>query len=411
MTATFVIVGASLAGAKAAEALRAGGFDGQLVLCGEEPERPYERPPLSKGYLLGDEDRDSVYVHPHQWYADHDVDLRLEARVTAVEPATRRVRLADGEELRYDRLLLATGASPRRLQVPGDDLEGVHYLRTAADSERLRAALRRCGNRAGRVVVVGAGWIGLEVAAAARTYGTEVTIIEPERTPLYRVLGPELGEVFADLHRSKGVRLLLDSAVTEFRGEAGSVRSVLTSGGEVLPADVVVVGVGVQPNAELAVGAGLTVDDGVRVDASLRSSDPNIYAAGDVAAVQSPLLGRRLRVEHWANALDGGAAAGRSMLGEDVSYDRVPYFFSDLYDLGMEYAGHTGPGEYDRVVYRGDKQGLEFVAFWLSGGRVVAGMNVNVWDVNDDIKALIRAGHPTDPDKLTDPAVPLSDLA
>ncbi|MFI0354740.1 NAD(P)/FAD-dependent oxidoreductase [Actinomadura sp. 9N407] len=403
---TFVIVGASLAGAKAAETLRAEGFDGRVVLVGEEIERPYERPPLSKGFLLGKDPRDKAHVHDADWYESNGVELRLGVRIEAIGREQKEVRPATGEPIRYDRLLLATGASPRRLDVPGSKLQGIHYLRSMADAAELREALSHGGRR---VVVAGAGWIGLETAAAARTYGNDVTVIEHEPTPLHGSVGPEVGGLFADLHRRNGVDLRLDQGVAGFWG-AGQVSAVVTSGGAEVPADVVIVGIGVRPNTGLAEAAGLEVSDGILVDASLRTSDPAIFAAGDVASAYHPLLGRRIRVEHWANALNAGPAAARAMLGQEVSYERIPYFFTDQYDLGMELSGVATPGEYDDVVFRGDVDGLEFLAFWLQDGRVVAGMNVNVWDVTDDVQALIRSGDPIDPARLTDPKVPLADL-
>ncbi len=405
---TYLIVGASLCGAKAAETLREEGFGGRVILIGSETELPYERPPLSKGYLLGKEDKSVIYVHEEGWYAEHDVDLRRGVTVASVDPAGRTVTTADGDSVGYDRLLLATGASPRRLTIPGADRDGVLYLRTAGDSERLAAAFRG----GGRVVTIGAGWIGLETTAAAREAGCEVTVVEPEPTALYRAIGTELGEMFADLHREHGVQFRFGESVTELRGSGagGRVSEVITSSGAALPADIVVVGIGAVPNTGLAADAGLEVGNGVVADAALRTSDTGIYAAGDVANSYHPLLGRRVRVEHWANALSSGPAAARSMLGQDVSYDPVPYFFSDQYDLGMETAGLPEPGTYDQVLYRGDRPGREFIAFWLHEGAVVAGMNVNVWDVNDDIQALIRSGKQVDPARLTDPGVPLTDL-
>ena len=412
-----VIIGASLAGAKAAETLRDEGFGGPIVLLGTEADRPYERPPLSKGYLLGKADRPSLFVHDEHWYAGHQVDLRLGVTAVGIDRAARRVDLDTGDAVGYDRLLLTTGAYPRMLQVPGGDLDGVHYLRTTAESEALATALAPIPGEETRVVIVGGGWIGLEVAAAAREKGCTVTVLEPEDTPLHRQVGPELGQRFADLHREHGVQFRLGDSAREFRGDEGRVIAVLTAEGAELPADVVVIAIGAAPNVALAREAGLEVaapeaGDGVLVDAALRTSDPDIFAAGDVASVAHPLLGRRVRVEHWANALHGGPAAARSMLGQAVSYDRVPYFFSDQYDLGMETSGLPEPGHYDQVVYRGDPATLEFVAFWLSGGAVVAGMNVNVWDVTDDIQALIRAGYagtPVDTARLADPGVPLAE--
>ncbi len=410
----YVIIGASLAGAKAAETLRGEGFDGAVVLVGAEPERPYERPPLSKGFLTGTEEKSNAYVHEEGWYAEHDVELRLGVTAVAVDRAARRVELANGASVGYDKLLITTGASPRRLNVPGADLDGVLYLRTIADSERLMASFKAVGEAGGRVVIAGAGWIGLETAAAARHYGCEVTSVEPEPAPLNRALGPELGGVFAGLHRSHGVEFRLGTGVAEFRGGAGArsgrLGAVVTSDGAELTADLAVVGIGVLPNTSLAESAGLKVADGVVVDAALKTSDPDIFAAGDVANAWHPLLHRRVRVEHWANALNSGPAAARSMLGQQVSYDQVPYFFSDQYELGMEASG-LPDGGYDQVVYRGEPSSLEFIAFWLADGRVVAGMNVNVWDVTEDIQALIRSGARVDAAQLADPGVALSELA
>jgi 3-phenylpropionate/trans-cinnamate dioxygenase ferredoxin reductase subunit len=401
----FVIVGAGLAGARAAETLREEGFDGPVVLVGAEAELPYERPPLSKGYLNGAAARESAAVHDGGWYAAHDVELRTGVRATALDPASHRVALGTGEELGYARLLLATGSSARRLPSTGADLDGVRYLRTLPDADRLLADLSGGGRR---VVIIGAGWIGLEVAAAARHHGNAVTVVEPQPTPLHAVLGPAMGGVFAGLHRDHGVELFTGTAVREIRGAGGRVVSVVTDGPGELLADVVLVGVGAVPNTELAAAAGLGIGNGVLTDQALRTSAPDVYAAGDVAAAFHPLYGRNVRVEHWANALHQGPAAARSMLRRAVSYERVPYFFTDQYDLGMEYSGLGGPG--DTVVCRGDVDGREFIAFWLEGGRVTAGMNVNVWDVAESIQALIRSRRPVAVDRLTDPEIPLSEL-
>ncbi|MFI9560852.1 NAD(P)/FAD-dependent oxidoreductase [Nonomuraea endophytica] len=382
--ATFVIVGAGLAGAKAAQTLREEGFDGEIVLIGAETERPYERPPLSKGYLQGKSEREKIFVHATGWYADHDIDLRLGLRATRLDLGSRTVRLSDGSRQPYQKLLIATGSSPRRLPGPA------RYLRTVQDSEALKERFAR----GGRVLVVGAGWIGLETTAAARAAGCQVTIVEPEPTPLHRVLGPELGEVFASVHRRNGVDLRLGTPVAEI-----TQTGVRLSSGERLEADLVLVGIGATPDTGLAVDAGLDVADGILTDAALRTSDPDVYAAGDVAESFNPLYGRRLRVEHWANALNGGPAAARSMLGQDVVYDRVPYFFSDQFEIGMEFSGDIQG--YDEVVFRGDVDGLEFIAYWLRDGRVVAGMNVNVWDVVGDIQDLIRSGVKVDSQELS----------
>jgi 3-phenylpropionate/trans-cinnamate dioxygenase ferredoxin reductase component len=402
----FVIVGGSLAGAKAAETLRKEGFGGPVVLVGAEPETPYERPPLSKGYLLGTADRESPRVHPADWYPENDVDLRTGVRATHLDPVAHRLTLDTGEELGYAKLLLATGASARRLPVPGADLDGVRYLRTFADSDQLLADLSGGGKR---VLIVGAGWIGLEVAAAARHHGNDVTIVEPQPTPLHAALGPDMGAVFARLHRQHGVDLLTDTTVREFRGTDGRVTSVVTDGHAGLDADLVVVGIGATPNIELAAAAGLEVDNGVVTDHALRTSAADVFAAGDVASSFHPLYGRYVRVEHWANALNGGPAAARSMLGQDMSYDRVPYFFTDQYDLGMEYSGLGGPG--DTVVTRGNPDDGAFIAFWLENGRVTAGMNVNVWDVTEPIQQLIRMRRQVPVASLTDVDTPLELLA
>jgi 3-phenylpropionate/trans-cinnamate dioxygenase ferredoxin reductase component len=403
----YVIVGASLAGAKATETLREQGFDGPITLIGEETERPYERPPLSKDYLLGKADREVIYVHPESWYAEHGVDLRLGTRVTGLDPAAHEVSLADGSRAGYAKLLLTTGSSPRRLPVPGAEADGVHYLRRAADSDQIKAAFQT----ASRVAVIGAGWIGLETAAAARAAGADVTILEAAGLPLLRVLGPEVAQVFADLHRDHGVDLRFGVQVDQITGSAGRADGVRLADGSRVPADVVIVGVGITPNSQLAGQAGLEVGNGVVVDARLRSSDPDIYAAGDVANAYHPGLGRHIRVEHWANALHQPQTAARAMLGQDVAYDLVPYFYTDQYDLGMEYAGYVEPDGYDQVVFRGDVPGREFLAFWLGGGRVLAGMNVNIWDVNETIRAIVRGGRVVDPGQLADASVPLEEFA
>jgi 3-phenylpropionate/trans-cinnamate dioxygenase ferredoxin reductase subunit len=399
---TMVIVGASLAGAKAAQALRTEGFEGAVVLIGEESVPPYERPPLSKDYLTGKAGRDKIWVLPEAWYAEHRVDLRLGVAATSVDREAREVVLADGSRQRYDKLLLATGSRVRR--IPGTDVEAVFYLRRVEDSDAIRDAF----SAAGRVVVVGAGWIGLEGAAAARHHGCEVTMIEPESAPLQRVLGPEVGGMFADLHRDHGVDLRLGVGLKEVRpGPA-----VVTDANDELEADAVLIGVGITPNTMLAEQAGLDVDNGIRVDELLRTTvDPDIFAAGDCMNADHPLYGRPIRVEHWANALNSGPAAARSMLGQGSPYDRVPYFFSDQYDLGLEFSGWYQPADVARVVYRGDRDKREFVAFWLDAeDRVLAGMNVNVWDVTDPIQSMIRARQPVDVGKLTDLNVPLSEL-
>ncbi|MFJ6482087.1 MULTISPECIES: NAD(P)/FAD-dependent oxidoreductase [unclassified Streptomyces] len=412
---TFVIVGAGLAGAKAAETLRSEGFTGRVILIGDERDHPYERPPLSKGYLTGKDDRESVFVHEPSWYAAADIELHLGQPAVHLDRDAKKVVLGDGAVLHYDKLLLATGAEPRRLDVPGTGLAGVHHLRRLAHAERLKGVLAGLGRDNGHLLIAGAGWIGLEVAAAARGYGAEVTVVEPEATPLHAVLGPEIGRLFADLHADHGVRFHFGARLTEIVGHDGMVLAARTDDGEEHPAHAVLSAIGAAPRTALAETAGLALVDrehggGIAVDSSLRTSDPDVYAVGDVAAAHHPVLGTRLRVEHWANALNGGPAAARAMLGQEVGYDRVPYFFSDQYDVGLEYSGYAPAGGYDQVLIRGDVGKREFIAFWLSQGRVLAGMNVNVWDVTEHIQALIRSKTPVDREALADPSIPLDSL-
>lgn len=408
-----MIVGASLAGAKAAEALREYGFDGRVVLIGEEPQRPYLRPPLSKAYLRGDANLDDVYVHPASFYEANDIELRTATTVTAVRPGSSEVVCANGEPLRYDRLLLTTGARARRLPVPGAQLDGIYQLRTLADADRLREHL----GRGETLVVVGGGWIGTEVAASAREAGLEVTIIDPGEVPLERVLGGRVGSIYRDIHLDHGVTLLAETRVERFEGHR-SVERVHTADGRSISCDLVVVGVGADPRTELADETGIEVDNGIVTDEFLQTAVPGVFAAGDVANTRHPVLGQ-LRVEHWANALNQAPVAARNMLGgvnngdrvldHPIPYERVPYFYSDQYDVGMEYSGYaTG---WDDVVLRGDVEGRRFIAFWLKERRILAAMNVNVWDVTDQLQALIRSRLRVDPARLADPDIALTDLA
>ena len=402
---TMVIVGASLTGAKAAETLREEGYDGRIVLLGAEPNRPYERPPLSKEYLREEAGREKIWVHDDErFYERRQIDLRTGVTVTGIDLSNREVEVEDGSErIGFDALLLATGAEPRRLSLPGADLDGVHYLRTVEDSDRLRQVTAA----GGRVVVIGAGWIGAEVAASARQRGCDVTLLEMTAVPLERVLGPELGAFYRDVHTDHGVTFIGGAAVERIEG-AGRAERVVLRDDRTLDCDAVVIGVGVAPRTQLAEAAGLTLENGVVVDERLQTSVPGVFAAGDVANAANATLGARVRVEHWANALEQGPAAGRAMLGKGDPWARVPYFFSDQYDVGMEYAGHIAGGE--EVVYRGDPATREFIAFWLDGERVAAGMNVNVWDVNEDIQELVRSRRAVDRARLTDPDVPLGEV-
>ncbi|HEY1514783.1 MAG TPA: FAD-dependent oxidoreductase [Solirubrobacteraceae bacterium] len=400
---TFMIVGASLAGGKAAGELREQGFDGRIVLIGTEAEVPYERPPLTKDYLRGESEREKAYVHPADFYEQHNIELETGATVTGIDTGASRITLDDGRELEYDRLLLTTGAEPRTISVPGAELDGIYYLRTLGDCDMLR---RRLDDSA-RVAVVGAGWIGSEFAASARQLGREVTVIDPLALPNERIFGPEIGAFYRDVHLQHGVEMLLGQGVEAFEGD-GSVARVRTSGGKVVDCDFAVVGIGIAPRTQLAADAGIAVDNGIVVNERLESSASGVFAAGDVANAWHPFYEQHIRVEHWANALNQGPAAARAMLGQEVSYDRIPYFFSDQYDVGMEYSGYAP--SWDDVVFRGDRDGGEFIAFWLSDGRVVAGMNVNVWDVNEHVQELIRSRQRVDVAALTDTDTPLDSL-
>ena len=336
---TFVIVGASLAGAKTAEALRKEGFDGRIVLLGDEAERPYERPPLSKDYLMGRSEKDKIYVHPEGWYSEYQVDLRLHTRVTAVDAARHEVSTNRGEPIGYDKLLLATGSSPRRLTLRGADCHGVFYLRGVEDCEALKSALQT----ATRLAVIGAGWIGLEVAAAARTLGVEVTVLERGELPLLRVLGRELAQVYADVHHAHGVDLRFGVQVAEITDDGQRTTGVLLADGTQIDAELVVIGVGITPNTELAEAAGLTVDNGIQVDEHLCSSDPDIYAAGDVANAFHPSLHKHIREEHWASALNQPATAAQSMLGQTPSMTGYPISTATSTTWGWSTPGTSSP--------------------------------------------------------------------
>ncbi|GHH66461.1 NAD(P)/FAD-dependent oxidoreductase [Promicromonospora soli] len=388
-----VVIGAGLTGANAVEELRNQGYAGDITLIGAEPHLPYERPPLSKGLLLGTAEPGSVFAHDHDWYADHQVDLRLGSPVTELDLGRRRVGVT-GTQIAYDRLLLATGASPRRLPLAEPSNPDVVYLRTLDDALRLRARLT------GHILIIGAGWIGLEVAAAARQADATVTVVEAGSLPLLGVLGPELAPLFVGLHREHGVDLRLSTTVDSLTGT-----QVDLSDGTRIHADTVLVGIGAKPEDQLAAQAGLATDNGVLVDARLRTSDPHVCAAGDVANHDHPRL-RRLRVEHWDNAIQQGKHAARTMLGDDTPYVRQPYFFTDQYDLGMEYVGHVGHAGYDEVVIRGDADTRVLTAFWIRDNEVRAGMHLNDWDAIDPIRSLVEQGT-TDLDALRDPEAAL----
>ncbi|GCA97548.1 NAD(P)/FAD-dependent oxidoreductase [Mycobacterium sp. SMC-18] len=404
---TFVIIGGGLAGAKAAEALRGKGFDGQVVLFGAEERLPYERPPLSKEYMAGKKTVEEFTVQPQSWYAEHDVDLKLGTEVTTLDRTAHMVAFNSGDHEHYDKLLLATGSRSRKPPIPGSDADGVYYLRTVDDATELLAQF----TEGRRLAIIGAGWIGLEVAASARGLGADVTVVETAALPLQASLGKEAGEVFVGLHRDHGVDLRLGTTVDEITTADHKATGLRLGDGSTVEADAVLVAVGAEPNVEFAERSGLVIaDGGVAVDESLKTSDDDIYAVGDIAAAEHPLFGVPIRTEHWANALKQPAVAVDGMLGTPGTYDELPYFFTDQFDLGMEYVGYAP--QYQMAITRGDLGTREFTMFWLDGGhRVLAGMNVNIWEGLDDIKQLIRSRRPVDVGALADPSVSLATLA
>ena len=402
-----VIIGGGLAGATAADTLRSEGYTGPVTILADETEIPYQRPPLSKGFLAGKEDGDVLLPYPANWYPEHNVTVRTGTAATAIDAAGHTVSLSDGGSLTYAKLLIATGASPRVIPFPGVGLDGVHYFRTRADSEAMKELLSAGGHN---LVMIGSGWIGMEIAATARELGNHVTLLGLEDVPLSVAIGAELGAVFAARHEEAGVKFVLPSSAAEIRGRDGHVTEVLTTTGETLPADLVVVAVGVVPNIALAKDAGLDINNGIQVSGSLQTSDPDIFAAGDVANSLHPVTGAYARSEHWANAIASGKVAARSMLGRDAVLDDIPYFYTDQFDLGMEYSGFAALAKDAQVVVRGSLEKREFIAFWVLEGRVVAGMNVNIWDVQDAIKDLIGSRRTVDTARLADPNTPLGEI-
>ena len=398
MTEPLVVVGGGLATAGAVRAIREAGHDGDLVVIGSEPHHPYERPPLSKDYLRRESDRMALFTLAPGWYAEHGVDVRTATTAVGLDVADHRLTLANGRPQRYSRLLLATGSSPRAAGIPGEDLLGVLSLRTVESSDLLHATLAAAAQTDGRLVVVGDGWIGLEVTASARSLGLDVTVLGHGRQPLGKVLGEQMGAFYAATHLEHGVTLHRQVSIASIDGTAGRVTGVTLADGSTLPADVVLIAVGASPNTGLAVSAGIALrapelGGGIAVDGTLATDAPDVFAAGDVASIPSPVYGRPLRVEHWDTALRTGPHAGAAMVGADTVYDHLPYFYSDQYDVGMEYTGFVaGPDDYDEVVVSGSLATRDFVAFWTSGGVVRAGMAVNSWDRMRAVDALIRSG-------------------
>lgn len=399
-----VIIGGGLAAATAAQTLREHGYKGAVTIIAREPEIPYQRPPLSKGFLSGKESLDSLFPLPASWYEENSVTVLTETNATSIDPDAHTVSLDNGTTLAYDKLLLATGASPRVVPFPGVELDGVHYFRTKADSVKQQELLSG-GDK--DVVLVGSGWIGMEIAATARELGNTVTVLGRGEIPLSAAIGPELGAVFTQRHQEAGVNFVLSSSVAEIKGEGGHVTSVFTTTGQTIPADVVIIAVGVVPNIGLAKDAGLTVNNGIQVSGSLQSSEPDIFAAGDVANSLHPTTEKYARSEHWANAIAGGKMAAKSMLGIPAALNDIPYFYTDQFDLGMEYSGFAELAKEAELVIRGSLEKREFIAFWVLDGRVVAGMNVNIWDVQDAIKDLISSARKVNTQALADPQTPL----
>lgn len=396
-----VVVGAGLAGAHVAQHLRQDGFEGEVTLVGSEPDLPYDRTKLSKDYLMGKLDHDDITLHDAAWYQDHDISLLTGETVESVHTAARQVRLASGTTLAYDHLVLATGADSRRLRLPGADLPGVLTLRDRRESDLLRETFAR----GGRLAVIGAGWIGLEAAAAAREAGMEVSVVAPEAQPLAAVLGERIGGLFADLHRRNGVELRMGTGVQGILERDGRAAGLHTDAGDV-SADAVLLAVGAVPRIGLAEQIGLAVDNGVLTDAQLRTSDRRILAVGDIANAENTLLGHRLRREHWDTALRHGALAARTIMGLPGAYDWQPYFYTDQYDFSMEYVGSGAAS--DETIIRGSVESGEYIVFWRRDGIVTAAMNVNTWDVNDTLRRMV--GHRGDSVLLADTSIALDVL-
>ena len=401
---TFVIVGGNLTAGAAVSTLRDQGFDGGIVVVGEEPHPPYERPPMSKGYLRGEESLDDAYLRPPEWYAENDVDLELGVTATRVDPRDRVVELKDGRRVSYEKVLVATGGQNRRLPVPGGDLEGVLYLRTVEDSDAIKAEARP-GRKA---AVVGAGFIGCEVAASLRKLGVEVEVVEIFETPLVRVVGPEVGHVYESIHRDQGVRFHFGETVERFEG-THRVEEVVTAQGVRIPCDFAVVGVGIRPATDVVDGTDVVVENGIPVDRFCATNVAGVYAAGDVANHDHPLFGRRLRVEHWDNALKQGAAAARNMMGNETVFDDPHWFWSDQYEYNLQYMGFAA--EWDEFIVRGSLEERDFLGFYVKDGVVDAVVGVNRGRDVRRSAGLVRSRQRMDPAILRDEGVDLKQLA
>lgn len=400
-----VIIGGGLAGGRAARMLREEGYSGEITIVAAEPHYPYERPPLSKEVMQGKKTADVVFLRPDKWYDEQKITVRTATTATSLDTTAHEVTLSDGSRLAYDKLLLATGSRARTLPIPGHDLAGVHTLRTLDDMFALRAALEMGGKN---LVLIGSGWIGMEVAASATELGNHVTILERGAAPLESVLGADLGGAFQAVHETHGVKFHMNASVESIEGDA-HVTGVRVDG-ELVPADLVLVGVGAVPNVEIAQEAGIATEDGILTNAGFLTSVPDVYAAGDVANAMHPVVNRRLRSEHWSNAINQGKAAALAMLGNKVSYDEIPYFYTDQFELGVELSCYPHLMSQATPVIRGSIVDKKYIAFWLLDERVVAGMNVNIWDVNETIQKLIRGEQVVDVDRLTNPRIELESL-
>lgn len=400
MPHTFVIIGASLAGGTAAATLRQDGFDGDIILIGEEPRPPYERPPLSKQYLRGEAPFEKTLVRPVRFYEDNRIDARFGVAATRVDPGGQKVDLTVGGPVHYDKLLIATGVRNRRPPIPGLELPNIFHLRSVDDADIIRNQIAP----GRKVAVIGMGFIGCEVAASLRQKDVEVVCIDPSPTPLFRVLGEEVGRAISAIHHEHGVETVFNDVVTGFEGK-GRVERVLTKQGRRIDCDLAVVGVGVEPVVDFATGSGLDIDNGILVDEYCETNIPGIYAAGDVANHYHPVFGTRMRVEHWQNAMQQGAAAARTMLGTWQSYDPVHWFWSDQYETNLQYAGfhHTS----ERLVVRGDIEARDFTAFYLNQGRVDAVVALNRGKDVRRVMPLIKARVTVDPRQLGDDDVDL----
>lgn len=399
------IVGAGAAGGSAAAALRTHGFEGRISLLGAEAHRPYLRPPLTKKLVRGAVEPDSVYLNDESWFRNNDIELRTSTTVTAVDAAARSLQLSSAERLPFDALLLATGSRTRRAVIEGSELAGVHYLLSIEDSVTLRDQL---GSGDRQLVVIGSGWIGLELAASASALGNSVTVLGHSALPLESAVGPELGAFFARLHADNGVTIRSSVSVQAITGRDGFAAGVVLADGTTVPADIVLIAIGAEPNVELAEAAGIAVNNGILVNDRLESSVPGIFAAGDVARAVHPTTGVHLRNPHFSNALKSGAAAARNMLGHDLPFDELPGFMSEQHGVTFQFAGFATPGA--RVVFRGDPSSRSFSAFWIAAGRPVAGAHLNVADPAKALQQLIKRGQPVDVARLTDPTQPLEQL-